>query len=607
MEVTTWRASASRRLTTALVAVGALLTTACASEKAATAPVIPGNSPVAQFKPLAFTADIDLRTGKVIIAAPTSGTKNGPTLSTGGAESPNLSLLGGEAVRLVPSNYTASAVGAFTPNKIRVTFDVSIENKLPGVKFITPTWPVPPATGVILFPLDYTVTTTPGGVTGGDGNVVIVEQPSYGGIEPSIDWNGTRAAGSGAPFNFFNDAVCTAGPTSDCFRWEAFDLEILPLTGSARQTIGFDIDASVAQFRTRMIVAADLAAAAAVAPGVVAGTVSSPVRGALSGVTVNVSSGQTATTSATGTYSVAAVNAGSRTVTLANLPAGCTAPAAQTVSVASGATVTVDFTNVVCTGLPGTINGTISSNVATTVLTGITVTATSGGTPVAGTALVTGAYTLANVTAGTGTLTVSNLPTGCTAPSPAYTLSSGGTTTANIAITCPVPVAAGYQYNTTWVNLAGGQVALDVRIDMRTFDRADLQNVTCAGVAAGCDPITGAQVSIAYDATKLTFLGEDTPGMTAPRITSAPTVNGSTPGVVNVLNGTTVTTITGNAAIVRILFARAAGGVTGATVGSTTTFQAFSSRTLTTGGVTASILANVVNTEGTYVLPAPLP
>jgi hypothetical protein len=602
MEFTTWRTSATRRLTTALVAVGALITTGCASERGVSAPQLPINSPVSQFKPLAFTADVDLRTGKVIIAAPTASTKDSPTLSVGGVEGPNLSLLGGEAVRLVPSNYTASAVGAFSPNKIRVTFDVSIENKLPGVKFITPTWPVPPASGVILFPLDYTVTTTPGGVTGGDGNVVIVEQPSYGGIEPSIDWNGIRTAGSGAPFNFFNDVNCALTTSNDCFRWEAFDLEILPLTGSTRQTVGFDIDASVAQFRTRMIVAADLEAAGVVAPGTIAGTVSSPVRGLLSGVTVNISSGQTGTTAANGTYSIGSVNAGSRTVTLANLPAGCTAPAPQTVSVTSGGSTTVNFTSVVCSGLPGTISGTIRSNQGNTPIAGATVSASNGGgTPVTAVTSATGTYTLASVAAGTGTLTITTLPAGCTATSPSYTLASAGTSTVDVTASCPVVVGPGYQYNTTWFNLPGGEVAVDVRVDMRTFDDAAIGNVTTTGVTG--DPLTGVQVVIQYDATKLTFArGDDQPSN--PRLGGA-TINASTPGVVNVAAALAGAGVTGNVAVVRLTFTRAAGGTTGTSVGTISTGLQATSRN---AGVTVNILpANLVNVEGTYILPAPLP
>jgi hypothetical protein len=468
------------------------------------------------------------------------------------------------------------------------------------VKFITPTWPVPPATGVILFPLDYTVTTTPGGVTGGDGNTVIVEQPSYGGITPSIDWNGTRTAGSGAPFNFFNDADCSAAASNDCFRWEAFDLEIQPLTGSATQTVGFDIDASVAQFRTRMIVAADLAPAGVVAPGTIAGAVTSPARGNLSGVTVTVSSGQTATTDAAGAFTIAGVNPGSRSVTLSNLPAGCTAPAALNVSVASGATATANF-SVTCTGLPGTISGIVRSNQGNTPIAGATVSASNGGgAPVTAVTSATGAYTLANVASGTGTLTITTLPAGCTASSPAYTLTSAGATTVDVTASCPVVVGPGYQYNTTWTNLPAGEIALDIRIDMRTFDDAGIANLTRGGFTT--DPLTGAQFSLAYDATKLTFVrGDDQP--TAPRLATA-TVNGSTPGVVNVLNGVTGNGIAGNVAVVRLVFTRAAGGTTGTTVGSTTTLQAATSRN---AGVTVNILPNVVNTEGTFVLPAPLP
>ena len=593
---TTRRSNMTRRLATACIAVGSLFTAACASEKAISAPTLPGNGPSAQFRPLAFTADVDVRTGKVVIAAPTGATRNGPTLSLDGSETPNLSLLGGEAVRLVPSSYTASAVGAFTPNKIRVTFDVSIENKLPGVKFITPTWPVPPSTGVILFPLDFTVTTTPGGTTGGNENIIEVNQPSYGTIVPSIDWNGTRTAGSGAPYNFFNDADCSAAASNDCFRWEAFDLEILPLTGSTKQTVGFDIDASVAQFRTRMIVAADLAPAAAVAPGSITGTVSSAARGPLAGVTVTASSGQTAVTSVTGTYALADVNVGSRTVTLSNLPGGCTNVPSQTVSVSSGAASTLNFATITCTGLPGTINGTISSNVAATVLTGISVSASNGGGASAiGTALVSGVYSIANVAAGSGTLTVGNLPSGCTAPSLAYSLASAATSTVNIAIICPVPVTPGYQYNSTWENISATQVAVTLRIDMRTFNRADIVDYADPVNSVTSDPLTGAQLTVLFDASKLTYVARTIPSGSA--FTSNATINSSVAGQLTIVAGGS-DLISGNVGITRLIFNRAV-GATGS-VGTTTTITAAASRTGTT---TVNITANVVNVETPFTLP----
>ncbi len=596
MAVTTGRAQVTRRFASALVAMSTVFISACASEKGV-APVVPGEAPTAQFRPLAFTADINTNTGKITIASPTASTANAPTLSTGGAESPNLSLLGGEAVRLIPSNYQASAVGAFAPGKIRVTFDVLIENKLPGVKFITPTWPVAPAAGVILFPLDYVVTTTPGGVTGGDGNEVIVEQPRFGAVAPSIDWSGTGAAGSGAPYSFFNDTDCSLATSNDCFRWEAYDAEIQPLTTSSVRTIGFDIDATVGQFRTRMIVAADLAAAGVVAPGTVSGAVTSAVRGPLSGVIVTSSSGQTATTDAAGAYSLAAVNPGSRTITLSNLPAGCTAPSAQTIAVSSGANTVANFA-VTCSGLPGTISGTITSDNAGELLPNVTVTASTGGSAVTS---ATGAYSITSAGPGAGTLTLSGLPSGCVAPASSYTLASGGTATNNIVVDCPVPPTPGYQYNTTWTNLAGGEIAVDVRIDMRTFNRADIADVTTSGVTG--DPIVGAQITVAYDATKLVFVRGDDP-IANPRITAAPVINGSVAGQVQVLSGATGNGITGNVGVVRLVFTRAAGGTTGTTVGTTTTLQVISSRN---AGATVNILPNVVNTEGTFVLPAPLP
>lgn len=596
MAVTTGRAKITRRFASTLVAMSTVFIGACASEKGV-APIIPGEQPTAQFRPLAFTADINTTTGKISIASPTATTANAPTLSTGGAESPNLSLLGGEAVRLIPSNYQASAVGAFAPGKIRVTFDVLIENKLPGVKFITPTWPVAPAAGVILFPLDYVVTTTPGGVTGGDGNEVIVEQPRFGAVAPSIDWSGTGAAGSGAPYSFFNDTDCSLATSNDCFRWEAYDAEIQPLTTSSVRTVGFDIDATVGQFRARMIVAADLAAAGVVAPGTVSGTVTSAVRGALSGVTVTSSSGQTSVTDATGAYSLAAVNPGSRTITLSNLPAGCTAPAAQTISVSSGANTVSNFA-VTCTGLPGIISGVITSDNAGELLPNVTVTASTGGSAVTD---ATGAYSIASAGPGAGTLTLSGLPSGCIAPAASYTLASGGTATANVTVDCPVPPTPGYQYNTTWVNLAGGEIAVDVRIDMRTFNRADIADVTTSGVTG--DPIVGAQVTIAYDATKLVFVRGDDP-IANPRITAAPVINGSVAGQVQVLSGATGNGITGNVGVVRLVFTRAAGGTTGTTVSTTTNLQVISSRN---AGATVNILPNVVNAESSFVLPAPLP
>ncbi|HYW52191.1 MAG TPA: hypothetical protein VE861_16360, partial [Gemmatimonadaceae bacterium] len=151
-----------------------------------------------------------------------------------------------------------------------------------------------------------------------------------------------------------------------------------------------------------------------------------------------------------------------------------------------------------------------------------------------------------------------------------------------------------YQYNTTWTVLSPTQVAVDIRLDMRTFNNPSVVDVTTSGVTG--DPLTGAQLSFAYDATKLTF--SEGLGVAAPRITAGPTVNGTVAGTVSLI-ATTTTLATGNMGIARIVFDRVP-GATGS-VGTTTTFNSFATRT---GGVTQAIpLASVVNLEGTFVLP----
>lgn len=583
----------TRLLATSLLAATTAMA-ACSDEaKSPAGPQLPGpGGPALALKPVAFIADVDLRKGTVRITAPSINTMDGANL--GLAESlglPDLSLLGGEAVRLIPSNFQASAVGAFVPGRVRVTFDVVIENKLPGINFITPTWPTPPAPGVILVPLEQVVTTTPGGVTGGDGNEVIVELPSYGQVLPSIDWNGTGTAGSGAPFSFFNDADCSLATSNDCFRWEAYTSPVLsaPATSEARN-IGFDLDPTVGQFRARMIVAADLAPSAPASPATIQGAITSPARGALSGVTVNVQGGYTGLSDAAGNYSVTGVAAGTRTITLSTLPSGCTAPAPRTVAVASGAIIVSSF-SVDCTGLPGTISGVVRRSNDASVLAGVTVTASGGGSDATDAA---GAYSIGGVPAGSGTLSISGAPAECSAVSEPYTLPSGGSITEDITMSCTAPPVPGYQYRATWASLPAGEFALELRIDMTTFNRADIADVTTSGVTG--DPLTGAQVTVAYDASRLVY--DRFEAVSAPSITTQ-SVNGATAGSVAVISAVSGSGPTGNVGFARLIFRRVAGSPAG-TVSTATTMQAASSRTGTT---TVSITADVRINEGSIALP----
>src|SRR5579862_3074170 len=178
------------------------------------------------------------------------------------------------------------------------------------------------------------------------------------------------------------------------------------------------------------------------ATGTVSGTVSSSL-GPITGATVVVTpSGAAAlpatTTSASGGYSVASVPVGGGTVTVSNVPSGCTAPAPVSYSgVAAAATLTVNVP-VACVGT-GTLTGTISSSLGGT-LAGVTVTVTpQGHSALAG--VITnssGVYTVTLVPAGSGSISVSNVGSSCTAPAPtAYTgLTTGGTVTTNFTLTC---------------------------------------------------------------------------------------------------------------------------------------------------------------------------
>jgi PKD repeat protein/sulfur carrier protein ThiS len=182
--------------------------------------------------------------------------------------------------------------------------------------------------------------------------------------------------------------------------------------------------------------------------GTVSGSVTSPQRGALSGVTVTVQGGPSAQSGVTGAYSIPGVATGARSVSLSTLPTGCTAPAAQSVTVSSGATATLNFT-VVCTPLgaaTGTVSGRVTRATGGAGIAGVRVVLQpTGGTALAPvTTSADGSYTITNVPigtgagAGTGSVTVSDLPVGCATPSSSpYTgLAAGATVTVPISVTC---------------------------------------------------------------------------------------------------------------------------------------------------------------------------
>lgn len=564
------------RVAARALATGSLLVAAaCSGTDSAAGPRLPqepSNAP--QLRKAAFIADINMRTGRISITAPTGKQVDGPTLSLrGGSDDPQLSILAGDAITLIPSNYRASAVGAFVPGKVRVAFDVSILNKLQGYALVTPTFPSAPSpeVGPVLFPFEMNVTTTAGGATvGGDGTEIIIDLPSYGEVTSSSDWDGDGTAGSGAPHNFFNDQNCVSGD-NDCFRWEAFG-EPVPVPGapagtttkgipslatSSPRVVGFDVDPTVGQFRARLIIAADLMAATPPV-GDLSGTVSSPQRGALAGVQIAVSGSSTnATTDGGGLYSFTGLPIGPKTVNVvaSSLPSGCTAPASQNTSIVGSSSVTVDFT-VTCTVPTGTVQGTVSSSLGGG-LSGVTAVVTPTGLSSQPGVLTdaSGLYSRAGVpvgSAGTGQVTLLNLPSNCTDPGaqPYSGLTDGGTVTLNITVSC-TPPPQGYQYGYTIVSTSGSQVVLEARIDMSTYNDPAING-------SGADDVAAIQMEIRYDTTQLSFVSAGAvPGSQLEGVTA----NGGTAGQVSVgaidNDGVGVTGLVG---IVRITFNRLGSG-----------------------------------------------
>lgn len=278
--------------------------------------------------------------------------------------------------------------------------------------------------------------------TGGGANqapTAVVTGPSAGAVGAALSFSGSQSSdpdGSIASYgwNFGDGQTGTGATVSKTYTTAGTYTVRLTVTDAQGATGTRDHPVTVT--------------ASAPTTGSIAGTVTSSLGGALSAVTITASGGLSATTAANGAYNVANVPAGSRTVTASGVPASCTAPAAQTVTVTAGATATANFT-VTCTN-GGTSSGTVQGRV-TRVSDGSGIGFARVVVQPAGAAALSpattapdGAYTASGVpigsgaSAGSGTLTVSDLPVGCTAPAsqPYSGLAANGSVTVNVAVTC---------------------------------------------------------------------------------------------------------------------------------------------------------------------------
>src|SRR5580704_3754965 len=190
-------------------------------------------------------------------------------------------------------------------------------------------------------------------------------------------------------------------------------------------------------------------ATAPVIPGTIVGAITSTQGGALSGVHVVVTPGGgtplgAVTTSTTGNFAATGVpvTTDDGTVTLSALPANCTTPSPVSYAgLTGGDTVIVNVTVTCATpaGPPGSVTGTVTSTTGAG-LAGVMVVVTPNGgaamSPVATNS--SGVYTVTNVSAGAGTVSVSGLPGFCTTPaSVPYTgLTNTMSITTDIVVQC---------------------------------------------------------------------------------------------------------------------------------------------------------------------------
>ncbi|MBK8250995.1 MAG: PKD domain-containing protein [Gemmatimonadetes bacterium] len=298
--------------------------------------------------------------------------------------------------------------------------------------------------------------------------------------------------------------------------------------------------------------------------GTILGAVTSPQKGNIQGATITVSGGLSATTAANGSYSVANVPSGSRTVTVSGLPSDCTAPPAQSVTVTGGGVHTVNFA-VTCTPPPptGTVTGLVTSSLGG-VIAGATVTIAPNTT----TTDSTGRYTIAGAPSPTGSIQVT--AGGCTSRTVIYNgLVANDTLTQDVLLTCQPTGGATYPFTLTWGNITntgptGRQVTAIFAIDMGPAPgRPDVNG-------SGADELVALNWTLQYASTALAYrsrtilasnldliaVGNPSPGLTNLAQTSSQNLTDSgniqlvrvTFDIVSGFSGTVTPTITLNQA-----------------------------------------------------------
>jgi hypothetical protein len=199
-----------------------------------------------------YLLEVDMRRRAVRVAAPTEARQAQP--GTG----PSFSILDGETIGLTVDNYAVSEVGRYSPGKVRVRFDVSVANQLPGLALVPPALggDGTPRASLMLFPLLQSAKLTNGATAINEDGSILVNRRSDTVVEPSVDWNGDGTQPQGRGYDFVGDSSCAAS-SPGCTPWEALP-SLLPGEHSPVRMVGFDLDPTVSEFRAWLLLAADL-------------------------------------------------------------------------------------------------------------------------------------------------------------------------------------------------------------------------------------------------------------------------------------------------------------------------------------------------------------
>jgi hypothetical protein len=326
-----------------------------------------------------------------------------------------LSLVGRD---VIDATITGLTRASYNKKKDLVKFDVSIVNRIAGVQLVAPTQaPTPPNGTGSVFVFPYLAT-----VTGGQGE-----------IKESSDW-------PGAPFGFFDSDRCHRS-TVDCFPWTSFPAPLLPGQASPTRTVGFIVDKSVTAFDVYLLTAADVAT---IPTGSLEVSVTSATTGALAAVKVTADESINAVTDATGLAQFGSIATGAHTISLSQLPAGCSSPIPVSATVAAAQLTHVDI-EVACRVLAGGVHGYVRTSDNTGSLAGSGVRVRLQPSGVTTDLDDQGNYVFDNVPEGSHSIALVNFPAACRGQNPAaVTMTENASVEINYLLECPPPIITGF-------------------------------------------------------------------------------------------------------------------------------------------------------------------